>query len=186
MHAFDARTKKSLFRNLGSGIRILLVSIGALLFSLPVFSQANLGQILGAVTDQTGGVIAGAMVTVTNTGTDVARTLTTDQAGEYIAPNLTPGTYSVRASSTGFQAFERQNIAVGVGQKTRVDAQLTPGQVTQTVEVTAAALLLDTTSAVISGTLDTATIVDLPLNGRNFENLLPLRPASWPRPAAER
>ena len=89
MHAFDARTKKSLFRNLGSGIRILLVSIGALLFSLPVFSQANLGQILGAVTDQSGGVIAGAMVTVTNTGTGVARTLTTDQAGEYIAPNLT-------------------------------------------------------------------------------------------------
>ena len=176
MHNFVSRTKKSLPGNPGNGIRMLLVSIGALLFSLPVFSQANLGRILGAVTDQTGGVIAGAMVTVTNTGTGVARTLTTDQAGEYAAPNLIPGTYSVRAGAMGFQTFERQNITVGVGQDTRVDAQLTPGQVTQTVEVTAAAPLLDTTSAVVSGTLEAQTIVDLPMNGRNFANLLPLRP----------
>ena len=76
----------------------------------------------------------------------------------------------------GFQTFERQNIAVGVGQDTRVDAQLVPGQVTQTVEVTSAPPLLDTTSAVVSGTLEAQAIVDLPLNGRNFENLLVLRP----------
>jgi len=142
----------------------------------PLFAQVNTGRILGSVADQTGGVIAGAMVTVTNTGTGVARTLTTDQAGEYTAPNLNPGTYTVRATAMGFQTFERQNIAVGVGQDTRVDAQLTPGQVTQTVEVTAAVPLLDTTSAVVSGTLDTRTIVDLPMNGRNFQNLLVLRP----------
>ena len=155
----------------------VLATIAALsLVSCPLSAQVNTGRILGTVTDQTGGVIAGATVTVTNTGTGVARTLTTDQAGEYIAPNLNPGTYSVRATSMGFQTFERQNITVGLGQDSRVDAQLTPGQVTQTVEVTAAAPLLDTTSAVVSGTLETATIVDLPLNGRSFLNLLPLRP----------
>ena len=155
----------------------VLATIAALsLVSWPVSAQVNTGRILGTVTDQTGGVIAGATVTVTNTGTGVARTLTTDQAGEYSAPNLNPGTYSVRATSMGFQTFERQNITVGLGQDSRVDAQLTPGQVTQTVEVTAAAPLLDTTSAVVSGTLETATIVDLPLNGRSFLNLLPLRP----------
>ena len=155
---------------------VLPLIVALFLASAPVFAQVNTGRILGAITDQTGGVIAGAMVTVTNTGTGVARTLTTDQAGEYIAPNLLPGNYSVRATSMGFQAFERQNVSVGLGQDTRVDAQLTPGQITQTVEVTSSAPLLDTTSAVVSGTLETETIVNLPLNGRNFQNLLPLRP----------
>ena len=150
--------------------------VGLWLFCSPLMGQVNTGRILGTITDQTGGVVAGAMVTVTNTGTGVARTLTTDQAGEYNAPNLLPGTYSVRVADMGFQTLERQNVAVGLGQDTRVDAQLTPGQVTQTVEVTASAPLVDTTSAVVSGTLETQTIVNLPLNGRNFQNLLSLRP----------
>ena len=77
----------------------------------------------------------------------------------------------------GFQTFERQNITVGLGQDSRVDAQLTPGQVTQTVEVTAAARSTAPTRAVVSGRLETATIVDLPLNGRSFLKFLtPLRP----------
>ena len=147
-----------------------------LVLSGPLFAQVNTGRILGTITDQSGGVIAGAMVTVTNTGTGVARTLNADQSGEYIAPNLTLGTYTVRATATGFQTFERQNVTVGVGQDSRVDAQLTPGQVTQTVQVTEAPALLDTTSAVVSGTLETGTILNLPMNGRNFENLLVLRP----------
>src|ERR1700739_797039 len=96
--------------------KALLVStiiVGLCLACNPLFAQVNTGRILGTITDQSGGVIAGAMVTVNNTGTGVARTLTTDQAGEYIAPNLLPGTYSVRATSTGFQTFERQKIDVG-------------------------------------------------------------------------
>src|SRR5579862_9696296 len=155
---------------------VCAIIAGLCLACNPLLAQVNTGRILGTVTDQSGGVIAGAMVTVTNTGTGVARTLTTDQAGEYNAPNLIPGTYSVRATSMGFQTLERQNIAVGLGQDTRVDAQLMPGQVTQTVEVTASAPLLDATSAVVSGTLETQTILNLPLNGRNFQNLLSLRP----------
>src|ERR1700747_695057 len=79
------------------------IIVGLCLACNPLFSQVNTGRILGTITDQSGGVIAGAMVTVTNTGTGVARTLTADQAGEYIAPNLTPGTYGVRATSMGFQ-----------------------------------------------------------------------------------
>ena len=82
----------------------------------------------------------------------------------------------------GFKTFQQQNITVGVGQSTRVDAQLTPGQVTQTVEVTAAAPMLDATSAVVSGTLNTQTIVDLPLNGRNFQDLLAFRPGVAAQP----
>jgi hypothetical protein len=152
------------------------VVCAVLLFGSPLFSQINTGRILGTVTDQTGGVIAGAMVAVTNSQTGVARNLVADDAGEYNAPNLTPGTYTVRVTANGFQTFERQNIAVGVGQDARVDAQLAPGQVTQTVEVTANALQLDTTSAVVSGTLGTETIADLPMKARNFQDLLSLRP----------
>src|SRR5579864_7496440 len=139
--------------DMSKAIRILsLLGCVCFLAGLPLFAQVNTGRILGTVTDQTGGVIAGAMVTVTNSQTGVARNLTTDQSGEYNAPNLLPGTYTVRATSMGFQAFERQNIALEIGQDARIDAQLSPGQITQTVEVTAAVPLLDTTSAVVSGT----------------------------------
>ena len=167
-----------------STVALLLIALSMAVFLTcdPLFSQVNTGRILGTVTDQTGGVIAGASIAVTNTATGVARSLTTDQAGEYVAPNLNPGTYAVRATAMGFQTFDRQNITVGLGQDSRVDARLTPGQVTQTVEVTAAAPLLDTTSAVVSGTLDTQTILSLPMNGRNFQNLLVLRPGVATQP----
>src|SRR5437879_13550135 len=107
-------------------IRVVAGLCLALLLGLPLFSQVNTGRILGTVTDQTGGVIAGAMVTVTNPQTGVARNLVADDAGEYNAPNLTPGTYRVRVAANGFQAFERQNITLGVGQDGGIDAQLTP------------------------------------------------------------
>src|ERR1700722_10008164 len=93
--------------------RILsLLSCVCLLAGLPLLSQVNTGRILGTVTDQSGGVIAGATVVVTNADTNVARNLITDSSGEYVAPNLNAGKYSVKASSAGFQAFERTNIAL--------------------------------------------------------------------------
>jgi len=112
----------------GLGCAVLLIA-----FSL--LSQVNTGRILGTITDQSGGVIAGAMVAVTNSQTGVARNLVTDTAGEYVAPNLIPGTYTVHVTANGFQAFERQNILLEIGKDARIDAQLTPGQVTQTIEV---------------------------------------------------
>ena len=163
-------------------IRVVAGLCLALLLGLPLFSQVNTGRILGTVTDQTGGVIAGAMVTVTNTETGVARNLVTDGAGEYIAPNLNAGKYSVRASTAGFQAFERQNIELEVGKDERIDAQLTPGQVTQTITVSESIPLLDTTSATVTGTINTENIVDIPLNGRNYQNLLQLRPGVTIKP----
>ena len=168
---------------LGKAVRVVVcLSCAVLLLGFPLFSQINTGRILGTVTDQTGGVIAGAMVTVTNPQTGVARNLVADDAGEYNAPNLTPGTYTVKVTANGFQTFERQNIALGVGQDARIDAQLTPGQVTQTITVSEAAPLLDTTSATVTGTINTENIVDLPVQGRNYQNLLPLRPGVTIKP----
>ena len=88
----------------------LVVTIGTLLVCVPLFSQGNAGRILGAITDQTGGAISGAAVTITDIQRGVSRTLVTDQSGEYNAPNLLPGAYSVRAAYKGFRNIERQNI----------------------------------------------------------------------------
>jgi hypothetical protein len=162
--------------------RFVFAVSAVFLVCLSLSAQVNTGRILGTVTDQSGGVVAGAMVAVTNSQTGVARNLVTDGAGEYVAPNLNPGTYTVRVTANGFQAFERQNILLEIGKDARIDGQLTPGQITQTIEVKEAVPLLDSTSATIAGTLDTSTLLDLPLNGRNYQNLLVLRPGVILRP----
>jgi hypothetical protein len=141
-----------------------------------LWAQANQGRILGTVRDQSGGVIAGATVTVTDTLKGVSRTLTADQAGEYAAPNLDPSTYTVRVEYKGFKTFTREGMQIGVGQEAKVDIIMQPGEQTQTVTVTEAIPLVETTSATLTGNITSDKIADLPLNGRNFVNLLTLRP----------
>src|SRR3984893_4394305 len=155
---------------------------GVLLFSLSLFSQANFGRILGTISDQTGGVISGATVSVIDKDRGVARTLTTDDAGEYNAPTLIPGTYMVRVEANGFKKMERQNVLLEVGKEVRVDLTLQPGEQTQGVTVTEAVPLVETTNATLGGTLNNAAINDLPLNGRNYQYLLSLRPGVMIQP----
>src|SRR5437879_2729049 len=162
---------------------LLLAALGVLLYSVPLFSQGNLGRILGTVTDQTGGVISGATVTIIDKDRGVARTLTTDDAGEYNAPSLIPGTYIVRAEANGFKRLERQNVVLEVGKEIRVDLTVQPGEQTQSVTVTEAVPLVETTNATLGGTLNNADINDMPLNGRNYQNLLNLRPGVVIQPA---
>ena len=161
---------------------LLSATLGMLLMCLPLFSQGSYGRILGAVTDQTGGVIAGATVTVLDVDRGISRTLTTDDAGEYNAPNLQPGKYIVRAEAKGFKTVERQNIILEVGKEPRVDLSLQPGEQTQTVTVTESIPLVETTNATLGGTLNNAQISDLPLNGRNYQNLMGLRPGVMIQP----
>ena len=157
-------------------VQLLVGTMGMLLLCLPAFSQGNFGRILGTVTDQSGGVIAGATVTVLDTQRGVARTLTTDDAGEYNAPTLLPGNYTVRAEAKGFKKLERQNIVLEVGKEVRVDLTVQPGGQEQTVMVTESIPLVETTNATLGGTLNNSDINDLPLNGRNYQSLLALRP----------
>jgi hypothetical protein len=161
---------------------LLSATLGVLLICLPLFSQGSYGRILGAVTDQTGGVIAGATVTVLDVDRGISRTLTTDDAGEYNAPNLVPGKYTVRAEAKGFKTVERQNVILEVGKEPRVDLSLQPGEQTQTLTVTESIPLVETTNATMGGTLDNADIADLPLNGRDYQNLLGLRPGVMLQP----
>jgi len=161
---------------------VLGATVGVLLFSLSLFSQGNFGRILGTVTDQSGGVISGATVTVLDTQRGVARTLTTDQAGEYSAPTLIPGDYTVRVEAKGFKRVDRQNVVLEVGKEVRVDLTVQPGDQAQTITVTEAAPLVETTNATLGGTLNNTDINDMPLNGRNFQNLMSLRPGVMMQP----
>ncbi len=176
MNSLNSMSKRSLGGWCKNTIKFLTVTFGVFLLCVPAFSQGNTGRILGTVTDQSGGVVAGATVTVIDTERGVTRTLTTDDAGEYNAPNLIPGNYTVRAEAKGFKKLERQNVVLQVGQEVRVDLIVQPGEQEQTVTVTEAVPLVETTNATLGGTLDNADIIDLPLNGRNYQNLLSLRP----------
>src|SRR5215472_1279155 len=147
-----------------------------LLLCVPAFSQGSNGRILGTVTDQSGGVVSGATVTVIDTERGTTRVITTDDAGAYNAPNLTPGNYTVRGEAKGFKRIERQGVVIEVGHEVRVDLTVQPGEQNQTVTVTESVPLVETTNATMGGTLDNAVINDLPLNGRNYQNLLGLRP----------
>ncbi len=162
--------------NAPAALQMLVLSLGILAGSVPAVSQANRGRILGSVTDQTGSFIAGAVITIVDAERGVTRSLTTDQAGEYDAPDLIPGTYKVRAESKGFKVVERQNILVGVGHEVRVDVNLEPGLEEQTITVTEQLPLIETTNATLGGSISNETINELPLNGRNYLNLLTLRP----------
>src|SRR5690242_14776638 len=171
------------FSGLGGKITLLFLAIlGVLLASVSVFSQGSNGRILGTVTDQSGGVISNATVTITDKDRGLARTLTTDVAGEFNAPQLLPGTYTVAAEANGFKKLERQNVELGVGKEVRVDLTLQPGAQAQTVTVTEALPLVETTNATLGGTLQNAAINDLPLNGRNFQSLMGLRPGVMLQP----
>jgi hypothetical protein len=163
-------------------MQLLVGTMGMLLLCAPLFSQGNFGRILGDVTDQSGGVISGATVTVLDTQRGVARTLTTDEAGEYNAPTLIPGAYTVRAEAKGFKRVERQNVVLEVGHEVRIDLTLQPGAQEQTITITEAVPLVETTNATLGGTLENTEINDMPLNGRNYQNLMALRPGIMVQP----
>ena len=157
-------------------LQVLAVWAGVCLLSVMMFAQGNAGRISGAVTDQTGSAIVGASVIVTDVERGISRNLVTDQAGQYFAPNLLPGLYKVRAEAKGFKSVERPNTQLEVGNDIRIDLVLPAGNVSEVVEVMDEIPLVDNTSATLGGTITNQTINDLPLNGRDYQKLLTLRP----------
>jgi len=153
---------------------LLISSATALLYGQ---GGAN-GTILGTVTDNSGAVMASATVDVTNTATNVTSHAQTTSSGDFTVPFLPPGTYTVTVQSPGFQKSMTSNITLVVGQQQRVNVTLKPGQVATTVEVQANAVALDTDSSQISQIVTTKQVDELPLNGRNFLNLLFITPGA--------
>jgi outer membrane receptor protein involved in Fe transport len=163
-------------------VTTLAACVVVLMLCQAAFSQGNLGRLMGVVTDQTGGVIAGANVTVVDVQRGVSRTLVTDDSGEYSAPSLIPGQYELRVEAMGFNKFNRQNITIEVGQEVRVDASLTPGSQTQTVTVTESVPDITTTNATLGGVIENQALTELPLSGRNYLHLLDDKPGVQMKP----
>jgi len=155
---------------------IIIVVLTGCLLSLPAMAQSTAGRVLGSITDSTGASVAGATVVITDVQRGTSRTLATDDAGAYAAPDLTPGTYKIHVEAKGFKSVERPNVVIEVATDVRADFALQTGQVSETVVVNEDVPLLNTTSSTLGGTLSNQEINDLPLNGRNYENLLQLRP----------
>jgi Carboxypeptidase regulatory-like domain len=176
MNSVIAICKRSWGARSKNAVRVLGGLFAVLLLCLPAFSQGSFGRVLGTVSDQSGGVVAGATVSIIDTERGVTRTLVTDDAGVYNAPNLTAGNYTIRVEAKGFRRIERQGIGIEVGHEVRVDLTVQPGEQNQTVTVTESVPLVETTNATLGGTLENADISELPLNGRNYQNLMGLRP----------
>lgn len=128
-------------------------------------------SVAGTVTDTTGAVIPGASVVLLNVERGSEQEVSTNEAGNYAYPDITPGTYSVRVSSDGFQTREVTDLQVQIGQRAAVNVELEVGQVTEVVTVEAAAVLLETESNAIGTVVDSERVNELPLNGRNFLEL---------------
>ena len=152
--------------------QLLLAGILAIRFA----SAQTQGEITGEVKDQSGAVAPNAAVTVINTATNASRSSTTNQAGIYSFPSLVPGTYQVKVEAPGFQSMVRSNIDLQVQQTARIDFTLTVGQTSQAIEVSGLAQLLTTENATVGTVIEQKSIVDLPLNGRNFLQLVALSP----------
>jgi hypothetical protein len=153
----------------------------ALLFSFAALAQRDLGSITGTVSDPQGAAVPNAKVTITNDATGVSYTLTTNEAGSYTQPTLNPGTYTVTAEAPGFQKSQQKGILVNPGQPTAVSLSLQVGEASQTVEVTAAAPLLQTETPAIGANLNAQQVDNLPLGGqRTFTFLARLSPGVLP------
>ncbi len=135
-------------------------------------AQTATGQITGTVKDTTGAVVPGASVTVHSDLTGLTRTGATNPSGDYSFPLLPTGVYSVSAELTGFSVAKQSGIRLNVDQVARIDLTLAVGAGTETVEVRAATVALDTETATVGQVITEKQITDLPLNGRNFLSLL--------------
>ncbi len=156
--------------------RLILVALTLLLVGGTVSqldAQVLKGQILGTITDPSAAVIPGASVTLTETNTNVAREGETNESGLYVFPNLDPGMYQVEASSTGFSTVVRGEIDLQPNSTVRVNLELTPGAVTETVTVTGAPPVLQTDRADTSVKIESQQLKDLPLLfNRNYQGLM--------------
>ena len=145
-----------------------------LFLAVPCFAQ-TLGTITGEVKDASGAVVPGATVTATNNGTNATREVQSTEAGLYSFPAMQPGTYTVKAELQGFQTATR-TAELHVEQTLRVDFSLAIGTLSETAEVTGVAPLITTENATVGTVIENRRIVELPLNGRNFLQLVALSP----------
>ena len=160
------------------GLRFDALLFAALICSTSaqLFAQAVSGTILGTVHDASGALVAKAPITITNTATGLNRTVETDASGEFSAPSLPPGIYSLTVQLEGFKKTTLSNLVVGVDQKVRAEVTLQLGAVADVINVEGTAPVVKSDSSELGDTVTERQIKDLPLNGRDFVNLTRIIP----------
>jgi outer membrane receptor protein involved in Fe transport len=152
------------------------VAVGVMMIASPAFAQLPTGTILGTVKDTSGGVVAGASVTVQSTETGFTRALTTGEDGAYRFAALPVGHYEVRAGKEGFKSTTQKGVVLDVSQEVVTNFALEVGAAAAQVTVTSEAPVVNTTSGQLGGLVNEEKIAELPLNGRNFLDLTLLQP----------
>ena len=157
-------------------IPLVEVVVSLLVCATTASPQTATGTIIGTVSDSTGAVVSNAKVIVTNIDTSAKVEANTNAEGGYTAPLLQPGNYSVGVSMTGFKAFEQSGIRLQIQQQARVDITLQVGALSDSVQVTADAAIVEATTSSIGKVVDNKRIAELPLNTRNVYSLVNLTP----------
>jgi len=157
-------------------VGVFLVAVFCLFVSVPARAQVTGATLSGTVTDASGAVVANAQVTARNAATGVSRDTTSDSSGLYSIPNLVPGDYEIRVTAQGFSTAVQSNLSLAVGQQQQLNFSLKVGETSQTVQVTEAAPQIELTSSTLTGQVESETVRDLPLNGRDWTSLATLQP----------
>ena len=163
---------------------VLCLTLGLLLMAWgasAVSAQVLYGSIVGTLTDETGGVVPGAVVTAKNTSTGLSREATTDETGHYAIQNLLEGAYDVSVNASGFRPYTQTGVEVSINSVTRADIRVEVGAITDQVTVEGSVQLLQTTKSDVNTHLDSEEIENLPLsNYRNYQSLINLVPGATP------
>ncbi|MEK7830531.1 MAG: carboxypeptidase regulatory-like domain-containing protein, partial [Acidobacteriota bacterium] len=159
-------------------VRFLFLPVLAFVAATTAFSQT--AQVTGRVSDQTGAVVQGAKVTITNQKTGLARDSVSNSEGNYTIPLLPPGEYRLAVKKEGFKPVVRPDVVLNVEQVARLDFMLETGAVTETVTITSETPLLNRETTSVGQVVDNKTVVTLPLNGRNYSQLVALMPGATP------
>jgi Carboxypeptidase regulatory-like domain len=162
--------------NAGWRLRSRILMAVLCLMASGVVQAQTAGSITGEARDATGAAVGGVSITATNVGTGAIRSVLTNEAGVYAFPSLPPGGYTLRAEKAGFKAVVRREIELEVQQAARIDLQLEIGDVVESIQVQAEAALLISDNATVGTVIDNKRIVELPLNGRNYLQLVSLSP----------
>src|SRR2546426_153857 len=153
-----------------------LCVLAGLVLLVPTLGHAvSTGTIFGTVLDPSGAVIAGASVTIKNQGTGLERTTSSNDSGEYLFDGVPIGVYTVSGRHPGFKMYVQRSVVLNVDQKVRADIKLDLGEAAETVEVSGAASLIDTRSGTIADVVTASQVTNLPLNGRNTQQLMALQ-----------
>ena len=152
----------------------------ALFMLFPLTAHAQTAQVTGRISDAVDAVVPGAQITLTNQANGFKRETVANSEGVYTIPLLQPGTYEITIRKDGFKPIQQSNIVLNVEQSARLDFTLQAGALTETVTITSAAPVLERETSSIGQVIENKTIVTLPLNGRNYAQLVALMPGATP------